>query len=173
MNAIWLTVKAQIEEKVISNINAKITNECFTQEPKIKDQIQVKIRQELRDIILNIFQLKVYEIILDLQQFRDEDILPAGNTHASDEEIKIRQGYQSIKNYMRNRMVFEASDEYEKFFSSQEYKDFKKQYFEIKGTELINIVATDALQRIKNMGILIRFGSVLPFDDKSRTSAVQ
>lgn len=172
LNAIWLTYKENIKDKVTSKLDMEITDIC-SRNPKIEEKAQKKIKAGASELLLDIIQLKVYAVILNLQEFVDEEFLPSENTstdlHSTQEE-KIRHAYQSIKKYMANLKKFETSDEYKKFFSSQEYQEFKLLYFGMKDTDMINMVATDTLQRIKKMGTLIRFGYVLPFGSQGKSA---
>jgi hypothetical protein len=52
-------------------------NEIALKNVKIKDFAKRKLENEVRELTLNIFQLKVYDIILRLDEFRNEEILPA------------------------------------------------------------------------------------------------
>jgi hypothetical protein len=169
ISAVWLDCKEIVEGQIIP----KIIDMCF-QNIRLNETARNKMENEIKDLISNIFQLKVYYTILRLDEFENEEILPsAQGKYEAREAEEIRQAYQAIKTYMKNRQVLKVgSDEYKKFFSSPEYLDFKKYYFGIKDTDLINMVAVDTVYRIKSMGVLIRFGSVLRFGGQG-ISAVQ
>lgn len=161
MTAIWLSCKQSVEKEIISKIY-----DTALKNVKVKEYARKKMEDEIKELTLNIFQLKVYDIILRLDEFRNEEILPSVDSSCNcNKGQEVRATYQAIKRYMKDPEVVKVgSAKFDSFFTSKEYQEFRQYYFGIKDTDLINIVAVDTIQRIKKMGILIRFGSVLPFD---------
>lgn len=158
----------------MNEILSNIKNQVFKEKPDLKPHIREKMGKEIEQLIYNIFQLKVYEILLQIDEFKREEILQSSD-YTNEEEKKLRAAYQIIKEYMiKSKALKEEPNKYEeffeRFFTTDEYSNFKKYYFEIKQTDLINIIAVDTVKRIRQIGVTLRFGTVF---DEVNLGAVQ
>lgn len=169
MSAIWLNCKQKVEEEIISEINNNLGEVMGKNRIENYAEIKNKLKKNIEDLIMSIFQLKIYEVLLNISEFRNEEILDSPrNSNETQEQKVIRSNYQALRKYIRNPDILKVdSDEYRKFFESNDYLNFRKSYFAIKETDRINIIAIDTVKRLKDMGTLMRFSSVIPFDQDS------
>lgn len=163
--AIWIECEHMIKKEINPPIFEAIFNEINSIVPQINKEIRDKMKTEINNLILNLFQLEIYERLLKIDNFTNEEILPPSNLEKGISN-DIRISYQELKMYMEKPGVLEVgSTEYEEFLKSETYVKFRSLFYKIQDIELMNIIAIDTVKRIRGIGTTIRFGSVIPFDE--------
>lgn len=159
LKAIWLNCK----KRILDEIQPKINKLVFYQ-ISIDEETRKKIEEEVNSVSASLFQLRTYKSLLNLDKFINEEILPpqSGDKEAN-EAIALRTSYQLIKKFIRESSGLDInSPEYEEFLKSKEYEMFKNSFYNVRETELINIIAKDTLRRVKEIGNKLRFSSQIP-----------
>ena len=84
---------------------------------KVKEHARKKIQNEIKELTLNIFQLKVYDIILKWDEFGNEEILPSidGSCKCKEEEEEVREAEWEEEDYSNNTTNISLN------FSSKKY----------------------------------------------------
>lgn len=165
MIAIWIECEHIIREEINPPIFEAIFHEINTIVPQINEETRDKMKQEINNLILNLFQLEIYELLLKIDKFTNEEILPPSNLESGINH-DLRVSYQELKKYIEKPGVLAVgSTEYDEFLKSETYVKFRSLFYKIQDIDLMNIIAIDTVKRIRDMGTTIRFGSVIPFSE--------
>lgn len=129
-----------------------------------------KMQKEVEGLILNIFKLKIYQLLLGIDRFRKEEILPPidSKTACSDAD-NLRKLYQEIQEYIEKDpdTLDIKKPKFRQFLTTDQYQKFMKSFFEVQDLDLMNIIAIDTTKRIKEIGRLMRFATTISFDEEN------
>jgi hypothetical protein len=128
-----------------------------------------KMKEEIEGLVSNLFKLKAYQILLGIERFSREEILPPIEPCSESKDVvNLRRYYQDLQKYIEedpNVLKFESS-KFKDLFLSENYLKFKESFYNISDPDLINVIAIDTIKRIKETGRLMRFSSVIPYDEE-------
>jgi hypothetical protein len=152
---------------------------------EIDQQIKENIREEFKELLTNLIQIKVYVILLKIDRFSFEEMLPGSIYRETEDKMKFRSKYEAfrkweqipaIKNityspYSLNKMSLDEvsnhlnSQEFSKYVNSKDYSDFMESFFTFSNRILMDMIADDTVVRIRELGRTIRFGVMIPFNE--------
>jgi hypothetical protein len=168
LKAIWATYERSIGDGIPQGIS-ELIDQHITTDPIIKE----KMKNETKSLIKNIFKLEVYRLLLEIDRFIIEEILPPRSSESEkDDAREFREAYRSIiEKFGDNLNTTIVSSKFGDFLNSAEYKMFEKSFFKIPPTDLINVIAIDTIKRIKKIGMLLRFAATIPLDETNRSTS--
>ena len=129
------------------------------------------IKKEFKKIMLKLCELKFYQSSLRMSSFINEEIMPPIEEDSEDEK-NLRLAYQKLKAMINEEQVDKGTSYVDKILESSEYITFRKSFFKIQDTSLINMVAIDTIKRMTEIGDALRFASTIPLKNE-KSKAVQ
>jgi hypothetical protein len=168
INVIWAKYQNDVEEEIFPKILNEIKDKI--DHPKAEEVIEERMKEDIKEIVLCLYRLKIYEIALGIEKFKMGEILPPFqgiHYNGYDKSANdLRVSYQRIKKSVEDpTRVNVKSKEYIDFLNSSQYLEFKDSFYRIKSTTLMTLYAADQGKRIKEIGRAIRFGRIILFNE--------
>jgi hypothetical protein len=161
-------IKKKIEE-VEKKIEEVEDSEIERKNEDISHHTVEKMKEEIEGLVSNLLKLKVYQILLGIERFSKEEILPPIQPCSeSIDVVNLRAHYQDLQKYLEDNphLLKTESTKFKELFNSEKYLKFKDSYYNVTDLDLINIIAIDTIKRIKEIGRLMRFSSVIPLEEE-------
>ena len=149
------------------NISANINEDSILEEEKITipEEIKITINYNIQEIVRNLVELKMYQTLLNINDFTKEEIFSSTDMVKETQEsielrTKVQKLYQDVYKYPK-------IIDYQSYFNSSEFKSLENSFFNIRNLELMNMIAVDTIKRMKEIGKKMRFSSIIEVDESN------
>lgn len=182
LNIIWNECKKKLDndyekiynKNIFDSLNnqlsglAKKNHDDINNESLIPIEIKETMSKNIKKIIENLVKLKIYQKLLKIDKFTQEEIFSFTDMVEEEEEsIKLRTKFKNLNLYvnMKSGITNIENSNSKLFFASYQFNDFKDSFFGSSDLHLMNIIAVDTIKRMKEIGKKMRFASIIAVDD--------